>query len=240
MGADKNQQVHERGAGEQQIADTLQSNFLPYRRFSLGQNVRNTYETYKFSRQFIQRTDLVAWDDIILERLLHTNRRGLKPSVITFQDIDARDAHLRTILNSADGSVGILCPLGPLPTHIGCPDMSVDEMYTLVTGMGFPATMFRAGTEVPTILERYVVTTFISAKGMEFDTVIIPRINFHYYIPKQWYVASTRSKGRLFIYCDLNDSQHDPISQFDTDTYDRISLETVPEVTIKSDNDLPF
>ncbi|NTU74031.1 hypothetical protein HGB07_07800 [Candidatus Roizmanbacteria bacterium] len=235
VGADKNQQVHHLGAGEMQIAELLENEFAPYRRFALGQNFRNTYETYRFARQFIPRKNLVAWNPVIIERLLQANRRGPKTTVITYRDTTVRNAHFRTTLDNAEGNVAILCPLGPLPRYGHNSGDSVDEIYELVTGMGFPATMYRNGAEVPKILERYVVTTFISAKGMEFDTVIIPRINFWKMIPEEWYVACTRAQGRLFVYRDLSNPQCDLIAQFESDTYESISLEPAPLFTTNSD-----
>lgn len=83
VGADNAQQVHEHGAEADHIEGTLRTNFESYRRFSLGRNFRNTYETYRFSRQFIPKTNLIAWDEATLARLERTNdRRGPKPSVI--------------------------------------------------------------------------------------------------------------------------------------------------------------
>jgi len=105
----------------------------------------------------------------------------------------------------------------------------------MVTKMGISATKYHHEEEISDDLERYVVTTFISSKGLEFDVVIIPRINFFKDIPQEWYVASTRAKKELFVFRDLNDPQKDPISGFDPDTYNALDAETpVPE------DDVPF
>jgi superfamily I DNA/RNA helicase len=230
VGADNNQQVHDHGAGEAQIEKLLANKYTPYKPFSLAQNFRNTYETYRFARQFIPEKNLVAWNSAILERLIQSNRRGPKTTVITYKDVVDRNAHLRITLDNAEGNVAILCPLGPLPPFNHNSGDSVDEIYRLITGMGFSATIYRNGIDVPTVIERYVVTTFISAKGMEFDTVIIPRINFWKMIFEEWYVACTRAQGRLFVYRDKNNPQCDPIARFDPDTYDSISLESRSQV----------
>ena len=60
---------------------------------------------------------------------------------------------------------------------------------------------------MPAKLKRYIVTTFISAKGLEFDTVITPRMNFFRYpdhdpetrIREEMYVACTRARDRLLV-----------------------------------------
>ena len=227
VGADNAQQVHpHHGARMEQIEQSLRTNFPEYRRFALGRNFRNTYETYRFGRQFIPRTNLVACDEAILERLRHANRLGPKPTVITYQDDNRRNEHLRVTLQNAYGNVAILCPLGPYKEnphyHSG---ESVDEVHQLLQGMGIAASKYHNQADVPQALQRYVVTTFKSAKGMEFNTVVIPRVNFFTPIPAEWYVACTRARGQLFVYRDTRDPQCDPIAGFARDTYDSISLE---------------
>lgn len=237
VGADDNQQVHTHGASVEVIESSLRQNYIPFQHYDLGQNFRNTYETYRFARQFIPRDNHIAWDPVVLDRLLHSNRRGRKPTIISYCDINSRNKHLQTTLNNAEGNVAILCPLGPVPGYIPLRNASVDEIYQLITDMGFNATKYHNGTPLPLDLERYVVTTFKSAKGMEFDTVIIPRINFHHEIPKEWYVACTRAKDQIFIYRDLTNPDCDASSRFDSDTYDPLTLEATPSV---ASNDLPF
>ena len=90
--------------------------------------------------------------------------------------------------------------------------------------MGIGSTKYHHQTRVPDNLEKYVVTTFKSAKGMEFDVVMIPRINFFKDIPEEWYVACTRARRQLFVYRDLSIPQRDPIATFDPDTYEEVSL----------------
>ncbi|WP_295585029.1 hypothetical protein [uncultured Lamprocystis sp.] len=239
VGADNAQQVYEHGAEADDIQGALRTSFEPYRRFSLHRNFRNTYETYRFSRQFIPKTNLIAWDEAILARLERSNdRRGPKPSVIAFQDLDRRNEHLRIVLDNADGNVAILTPRGPRPLKAVDPCESVDGIYDLVTEMGFPATKYHHGAPVPADLERYVVTTFKSAKGMEFDTVVIPRINFSNKIEKAWYVACTRARGRLIIYRDLQHPYYDPIRHHcEPDTYDAEILTARPLIF---ERDSPF
>jgi superfamily I DNA/RNA helicase len=54
VGADNAQQVHpNHGAKREQIEQSLRENFAPYLPFVLGRNFRNSYETYRFARQFI-------------------------------------------------------------------------------------------------------------------------------------------------------------------------------------------
>ena len=224
VGADNAQQVHKHGAQKEEIRQSLRGTFAPYREFYLTRNFRNTYETYRFARQFIPRTDLMAWDEAILERLLYANRRSPKPVVISYRDPNQRNEHLRITLQNAEGNVAVLCPLGQYPRNHNHSDESVDEIHQIVTQMGISASKYHSQADVPGNLERYVVTTFKSAKGMEFDVVVIPRINFFKQVPEEWYVACTRALGRLVVYRDLGAPQCDPIAQFALDTYDAESL----------------
>jgi superfamily I DNA/RNA helicase len=238
VGADNGQQVHpNHGARMEQIEESLRENFVPYRRFALGRNFRNTFETYRFARQFISRNNLVAWDEVILDRLSRANRRGPKPVVITYQETNDRNTHLRTTLSNAEGNVAILCPLGASPRNGKHSGSSVEEVYDLVREFGIRASKYHNKSSLPNRLERYIVTTFKSAKGMEFDAVIIPRVNFWKAIPEEWYVACTRARRQLFIYRDAREPQCDPIVHFDEETYDSESLTSTQEATVDT---LPF
>ena len=134
------------------------------------------------------------------------------------------------MLQNARGNVAILCPLGPYPRICNRSGESVDEVHQIISQMGFHASKYRSGGPVPDHLEQYVVTTFKSAKGMEFDVVVIPRINFFKQIPEEWYVACTRAIRQLVVYRDLGAPQCDPIAQFAPDTYEGKSLD-VTEAT---------
>ena len=230
VGADDGQQVHpKQGARTEQIEKSLQKNSKSYRRFILGRNFRNTYETYRFARQFMPHTNLVAWDENMLDRLKHSERFGPKPRVATFRDLSSRDEDMLTVIKNADGNIAVLCPEGKKGSKSGD---SVEDIFDLIQKMGVPATKYYSDQalkkELESLeeLERCIVTTYKSAKGLEFDTVIIPRINYFKNIPEEWYVACTRTSGNLFIYQDIANPYYDPIlrSKFDVDTYEQVSL----------------
>ncbi len=189
VGADNAQQVHpNHGARAEKIKQVLRDDFAPYKESTLKRNFRNSYEIYRFARQFIPRTNQIVWDDTILQRLLRDNRNGRpKPRVISYQDPNQRNEHLRITLKNAEGNVAILCPLGPQPKNQKYSGESVDEMYEIITQMGITASKYRSGDAIPDSLERYIVTTFKSAKGLEFDVVVIPRINYSRKILEEWY-----------------------------------------------------
>lgn len=230
VGADDGQQVHPKhGAPTGQIEQSLREHCEPFSRFILGRNFRNTYETYRFARQFMPQTNHVAWDETTLDRLLHEKRRGPKPVIITYRNLSSRNEHLQTTLNNAKGNVAVLCPMGKKGSASG---ESVEEIHDLIRKMGISATKYYSGLskELENFkeLEKCVVTTFKSAKGLEFDTVIIPRINYFQKIPEEWYVACTRARGQLFIYRNIEVPYYDPVSQFKPDTFDQVSLDEKP------------
>lgn len=242
VGGDNGQQVHPRhGARTEEIEDLLNQRYSPCRPYTLGLNFRNTYETYRFARQFLPPTNLVAWDDSILENLLAVGQRGDKPRIVEYRDEQARNDHLRTTLRNAEGNVAILCARGLPPNGARSGD-SVDDVFRTVTEIGIKATPVHALIRpLPEELERYVVTTFKSSKGLEFDDVIIPRINRSAPVPTEWYVACTRARRRLVIYRDMAHPDHDPIARFDgpdaRETYDTVALDAPESV---GENDLPF
>ena len=223
IGADDGQQVHH-GAKVEDIESVLKTQFNPYSRRTLGRNFRNTYETYAFARQFMPLTNRDAWNQDILDQLNHTGKHDLKPTVITYTDPEARDAHLETILRSAHGNVAILCPIGAKKKAKNSGE-SVEDMFDFISRLGLPRSFYYNECNlVPSAVEDYHVSTFKSAKGMEFDVVVIPRINFWKNIPNEWYVACTRAKKQLFVYRDLTNPQKDPIAKFDPSTYDARTL----------------
>ena len=226
IGADDGQQVHPRhGARISDIEPVLQQKYQPYRLHRLGRNFRNTFETYAFARQFMPKTNLVAWDQNILDQLEHAGKRGPKPIVISYSDRAKRDQHLETTLRNAEGNVAILCPIGAQGKSRNSGE-SAEEMSAFVSRLGLPRSFYyNEGNQIPNTVENYHVSTFKSAKGMEFDVVVIPRINFFKRIPEEWYVACTRAKSQLFIYRDLGNPQRDPIASFKADTYDAESLD---------------
>lgn len=225
IGADDAQQVHvKQGACVEQIANILEVNSKKHRNFTLSRNFRNTIEIYRFARQFLPKNNRIAWSEDILHRLERANQRGGKPKVVSYVDLEKRNEHLRITLDNAKGNVAILCPLGPGEGKFS--GQAVDEVHRLVTDLGFDASKYHNKLDVPGELKRYVVTTFKSSKGLEFSTVIIPRINFFQQILPQWYVACTRAISNLVIYRDTKYPEYDPIQNLEEDTYDSISLDS--------------
>ncbi len=224
--ADDAQQVHEDRATVNEIRAELQHH-QPFVERHLDRNFRNTYEIYRFARQFQPRENEVVWDENMLAFLERDeNRRGEKPLVLGYRNNEERNTHLLTQLRNAirrGGSIAVLCPLGSNnpKCHQG---ESVQGMYDFLTGNRINASFYYSkngdsNENVPNDLGDVLVTTFMSSKGLEFDEVYIPRYNFWKTISNEWYVACTRARRRLVVYRDMTDPQIDPIAQFDHGTY---------------------
>jgi ATP-dependent exoDNAse (exonuclease V) beta subunit len=106
---------------------------------------------------------------------------------------------LKTIIENYKGSnIGILFPY----------KSQVEEYHNLVSGMGFECSKYYAEMsdsekeKVETDLKSILVTTFISAKGMEFDIVLMPEfqsVKNNDDDKKKYYVGCTRAKNRLVL-----------------------------------------
>lgn len=259
--ADDAQRVYPRRACERAIEEALRKDAAPFRRFAMGWNFRNSYEIFAFARQFIPKTNQVVWDPATLARLDRPNRHGPKPVVVSYLDDGWRNDHLRRVLRNAEGNVGILCPLALERGYRS--GLAVDEVHALVEKKGIRATKYHYKTEVPAKLEPYLVTTIKSAKGIEFDVVVIPRINCGPVkedsaeddsktrqrlasMRNQWFVACTRAKHRLIVYRDLRPDPRgeevDPIEEFEfaADTYEAETQPDLSERAARSTKEVPF
>jgi len=228
VSTDDGQQVHDHGSSARELEELLGDNYAYCRKETLNYNYRNTYETYRFARQFMPRDNLVAWDPNTLERLKRDGRQGRKPEVISYKEVSLRDEHMLTTLRNALGNVGVLC-------------RGVDEVkatHGLLIRAGIPSSTYHSELKgTPAELERYLVTTYKSAKGIEFDTVVLPRVNYETRIPKEWYVACTRARGQLFVYRDLAGRDIDPLQSFEPDSFSEQILGQGPT---DQDMEIPF
>lgn len=79
VSADDAQQVHSDRATVEEIEAAIKMR-PGFHRYALDQNFRNTYEIYRFARQFQPQGNKIVWDTNTLTRLEHdTSRRGERP-----------------------------------------------------------------------------------------------------------------------------------------------------------------
>jgi len=163
---------------------------------------------------------------------------GDLPQVLGFEENSKLLERLQRIIkdNSVGFNIGVLVPT----------TNRVDSYHQKIIDMGFECSKCHAkmsNTEMLNVeqnLKNILVTTFISAKGMEFDVVIMPEFD-DVYSRKQIYVGCTRAKNRLVL---MYTGQSLPImlSGFPNDSYDNGQLFENESESTKEEpvDDLPF
>lgn len=248
VGADGAQQLHkDKGTGEfaiQEILEDYEKFNYDVKTFPLQFNYRNTYETYNFARQFVP--DAINANDSSMLRDLQIRNRGDLPDIrILENDDELKEETRRLIENMSGENINIAVLLSKIEP--------VDVYYEYLNN-NFNISKYhhkmskREIEAVENDLQNILVTTFTSAKGMEFDFVIMPnfekaqeRYRNHYY------VGCTRARNQLYILCvgDLPDIMDD----FDEDTFDLTiddALNSEDEISNSSflytevDDNLPF
>jgi superfamily I DNA/RNA helicase len=73
---------------------------------------------------------------------------------------------------------------------------------------------------IPSQLNNIIITTFKSAKGIEFDIVIIPYLPGGANIPEEYYVGATRAKNQVHFLAIQNIPNI--MAHFDSNTYELI------------------
>lgn len=210
-GADDSQSLFNNGSTCAQLRGLFPNN-VPKR---LDRNFRNTRSILQFCQACFRQAN-ISMQDIMscsasgeLPRLYVTKNR-----ILGGQDRQ-QDEAIKEIVRDKQGpahNIAILCPWGRM----------VDYFYNLIKDDFEDVTFYyhqgnqERGCEE---LGNIHVTTFKSAKGLEFDTVIIPNLQImnaglqQYHITwKDFYVGVTRSKTNLYLIsdssCSMVNSQH--------------------------------
>lgn len=238
IGADNDQQLYpHQGSNE----ETILKYIPPYHRFPLQFNYRNTYPIYNFARHFLPESPK-AKDTQMLDALQRENNGDI-PEVLKFDNQHDMIIRLDTILRNYQGAnVGVLL----IKTE------RVNHYYQQISELGFECSYYysemskedRIKTERN--LKSILVTTYNSAKGMEFDLVIMPDFENAYNNEssrKKYYVGCTRAKNRLVLMYVSFDLPY-VLQNFPKETYTDGSLfgnfTTSQKQDNNSEDDLPF
>nr|WP_320037765.1 3'-5' exonuclease [uncultured Bacteroides sp.] len=200
-GADESQSLY-RGSTLSELKSMFPKNQL----FTLGKNFRNTKCILKLAYS--------AFPDanVSLQEIESCISEGNRP--VLFVTNGVASAQNTTILKIIEGFVGngeahniaVLCPWG---------EKSVLYFYNLIKSKFPTCTYFyrKKGTDFGCEdISNIHITTFKSAKGLEFDTVIIPNFDlafddFSSYYALDWkhyYVGVTRAKTNLYLISSRN------------------------------------
>lgn len=103
-------------------------------------------------------------------------------------------------------NIAILVPFENTPFHNG-QTATARYYYNLLTQEGIDCSIYTQGMHGNLEIKNIHITTFKSAKGLEFDVVILPEFhllnrNFRIVDWKDWYVGITRTKSNLFMISD--------------------------------------
>ena len=205
--ADDAQRIHDHGATLNEIVRALKK-FGKVRQVDMQYNYRNSYEIYNFSRQFVPENKN-AKDPIVLERLKQ-KISSEKPVIYLFNTDEKKSEWLKRLLTDTDGNIAVLLSS----------KLSVNMYVRKIQKMDFSCSYYHSDMKkAPEQLERILVTTYKSAKGLEFDAVIIPLTEFKDEKVKrrEYFVACVRAIRNLYILCF---KELDPIlKKFDANSY---------------------
>lgn len=200
--------------------------------YELAQNFRNSKEILLFTK--------AVFHDLDIKELESAPLKGRKPYLQELGWDDFEDNVINEIIEITEDfpepthNIGVLLPF----------EKDVDKYFDLLSDKITCSKYHNKMAEFEE-LERIHVTTFKSAKGLEFDTVILPRFDsYKWFIANEklpiaendYYVALTRAKLNLFLLC------KNSVNIYNSDTYNTAKSETgnnYSNIENVSD-DLPF
>jgi len=204
VGADDAQKI---SYNECSTEDEILSIISDVKKIELDENFRNSYNIFNFARQFVPHNPR-ANDENMLEKL--QKESGEIPIVYTINGRKEAMKVTKKIINAnPTDNIGILCK-----------NITVVNEYAQTLENDFEISVYHYQLKVPQKLNNILVTTVFSAKGMEFDIVIIPDFsNMKDKDREIYFVASTRAKTELYLLCENNDLPF-IVKQFDSKSYE--------------------
>ena len=198
-GADYNQNIN-KSIIEEKLEDFLKQNKNGFSEIILYDNYRNSYHIANFIAAFIPQID----QSIPTLNELKFRKEGVRPYIYINENNDVTtdiDIIKDLIKRFSEGSIAVLLPYATQN------DLSVECYYDRLKTFG--ATKYHNEMKKDEFqLSGFFITTFKSAKGLEFDTVIIPRIDYmDEYLQKgkkadnykEYYVALSRARTNLYL-----------------------------------------
>jgi len=231
IGADNAQRVHIIGLTVEQIKEEINKLSSVYP-IHLLYNYRNTFEVYNFARYFLPFNER-ANNNLAIERI--PKGKGTIPSLFLVQSDEQRKTQLKILItDSGDRNIAILV------NRIE----EVDAYHKLITEMGINCSKYTSKSPIGNEIENIIVTTFISAKGLEFQVVIMPTMETKSGSDEQYYIACTRAKENLFLIC-KGETHPYFFRDFDPASYQliKVGATSVPpktDVFSSLNDDLPF
>jgi superfamily I DNA/RNA helicase len=231
IGADTAQKIHDHGQTAEQIIKVLNTGAEPHR-VNLNYNYRNNFETYDFGRHFLPLNQR-ANNKLTLDKIT----KGITTKPVIFQALTTEEEKnvMRTrLIEAGDVNIAVLV------YHI----KEVEEYHKMITELGFDCSKYyhemdwRDKKDTLKDLQNIIVTTFKSAKGLEFQVVVMPNIQTamdeSFKTREHYYVGCTRAKEQLYLI--FNGDKPVFLGEFPDDTYTFVpGTGDGPD-----DDDLPF
>jgi len=191
--------------------EELKEEFNNNEEYELSQNFRNSKEILLFIKSVFPNIS------IPYDTLNNAATKGIKPILQKLGWDDFNNNVKENIIEISEDfsesthNIGILVPS----------ENQVNQYYDLLVDK-IKCSKYHSNMPRVDVLERIHITTFKSAKGLEFDTVIIPGFeSYNWFISNadnfsenDYYVALTRAKLNLFLLC------KNAININSTDTYE--------------------
>ncbi|QXV63993.1 AAA family ATPase [Mucilaginibacter sp. 21P] len=193
-GADDQQSIYPGQATTQEDLKTL---FPGTKSYPLDENFRNSYEILRFVLAALP-NKIIPLNTMNTARTKRTT--NIKPRILVtgWSSRKQSDAIIDLIgrFHSENHNIGVLVPF----------PNDVEATYELISPH-FECTKYHHLIHVLPLIENVHVTTYASAKGVEFDTVIMPQFeHMRDYIKTKYaateshyYVALTRARTNLFL-----------------------------------------
>lgn len=191
VGADNAQKIHSRGLKSDQIQKEIEAKGKVLS-IHLQYNYRNTYEIYNFARFFLPYNER-ANNYMAIDKM--PKGKGPLPTVFLVPDYNTRLYQLNILLSNAGNRNTAILLYGI---------DEVDEYYNIVSSLGYACSKHHSDDHIGSKnIENILITTFKSAKGLEFQVVIMPNMETaledKYRTPEHYYIACTRAKENLFL-----------------------------------------
>jgi len=207
ISADQAQQINnkEYATNENEIKEI----FPALREFEMDEIFRSSYELYRFAIQFVP-NNARAHNPTLLERLKKNNSGADEPYVYLTKNLNAMYDVVKEIIDdNPTDNIGILFE-----------EILPITQFAKVLEKDYELSTYHSKQDVPNELKNIIITTFKSAKGVEFDIVIIPHFQDSEVSMEEYYVGVTRAKHQVHFLA-IGEIP-DMIKDFNTDSYELI------------------
>lgn len=223
VGADSGQMFYEKGTKSEAIGEVLKAH-LDLMPIPLQFNYRNYFETYDFARQFMPPN---SFSEVMLEHM-PKGKGGADQRPIIIQSPDDEATLERIIDLMLDNEFVNVAVLFYYPHEVDIwhrrirSRMAQDRPDLYVSKFHSDMSIYQRDQEAEK-MQNFVVTTYKYIKGLEFQVVIMPSMQYAMNkpaieTPQHYYVACTRATQKLFLLYSTPDKPH-WLKSFRQETY---------------------